>query len=188
MSLQRRAGVGQRAGGAFGVQLRHGLSGALARGVLVGSPRCRRRRGVCSRGLPCGTVGAVRAAASVTGRGRATFANAKAGLSPRSHRGPGIARVTAPAPPAGDTCGLAPPGTRPCPTPARRHPCRRHARAHPIAPAGVSFAELPARAQRLLVAAGGLDPMPLPYALNHINLYTLDDGDRGFRHRRHRHA
>ena len=43
------------------------------------------------------------------------------------------------------------------------------------------FAELPARAQRLPVAPGvAWIRMPLPYALNHINLYTLDDGDRGF--------
>jgi glyoxylase-like metal-dependent hydrolase (beta-lactamase superfamily II) len=43
------------------------------------------------------------------------------------------------------------------------------------------FPDLPARAQRLPVAPGvHWIRMPLPYQLNHINLWTLDDGDGGF--------
>jgi glyoxylase-like metal-dependent hydrolase (beta-lactamase superfamily II) len=50
-------------------------------------------------------------------------------------------------------------------------------RSQPIFP----FDQLPARAERLSVAPGvQWLRMPLPYVLNHINLWTLDEGDGGF--------
>ena len=50
------------------------------------------------------------------------------------------------------------------------------------------FKDVPARGETIEVAHGvHWIRMPLPYALDHINLWALDDGD-GWAHGRHRRA